>query len=148
VCRPCCIVCAGHVALCVQCLTRPCCIVCAVPESNGGQYLTRRGDFNAGNHINAFFRVQCKSAAPLGASADVKALMADKRHVTFFGKFVGGSSFPRTPGEAPPSHILQVGLHPPTYSGWGSTLPHTPGEAPPSASHILPPTPGGAPPSR
>ena len=57
-----------------------------VPESNGGLYLTRRGDFNAGSHINAFFRVQCKSAAPLGASADVKALMADRRQVTFFGK--------------------------------------------------------------
>ena len=59
-----------------------------MPESGGGQYLSRRGDFNAGSHINAFFRVHCKSAAPLGASADVKAMMAEKRQVTFFGKSV------------------------------------------------------------
>lgn len=60
--------------------------VVAVPESNGGLYLTRRGDFNVASHINTFFRVHCKPSAPLGASADVKALMADKRQVTFFGK--------------------------------------------------------------
>ncbi len=58
----------------------------AVPESQGGLSLTRRGDFNAGSHINAFFRVHCKSSAPLGAASEVKALMAEKRHVTYFCK--------------------------------------------------------------
>lgn len=58
-----------------------------VPESNGGLYLTRRGDFNVGAHISSFLRVRCKTSAPLGASQEIKALMAEKRHVTFFGKW-------------------------------------------------------------
>ena len=57
----------------------------AVPESNGGLYLTRWGEFNAGAHINAIFRLRCRTAAPLGASQEIKALMADKRHITYFG---------------------------------------------------------------
>ena len=58
-----------------------------VPESNGGMYLTRRGDFNAGAKISTFLRIRCKSSAPLGAPREIKALMAEKRHVTFFGEW-------------------------------------------------------------
>ena len=48
----------------------------AVPESYGGLYLVRRGDFNSGAHINSFVRVHCKPAS----------LLSEKRHATFFGK--------------------------------------------------------------
>jgi len=61
-----------------------------LPESNGGMYLTRRGDFNAGAKISTFLRIRCKSSAPLGAPREIKALMAEKRHITFFGE---GSQF-------------------------------------------------------
>ncbi len=60
-------------------------VVHAAPESDGGLFLTRRGDFNVGSHVNAFLRVHCKSAASPGASNEVKALMVEKRDVTFLG---------------------------------------------------------------
>lgn len=56
----------------------------SVPESSGGLYLIRRGDFNAGAHINCFVRVHCHSAAP----GPLGALLNEKRHATFFGEFV------------------------------------------------------------
>lgn len=57
-----------------------------VPDTNGGLYLTRRGDFNAGAHINVFLRVHGNSSSLPGAANHVKeALMTEKRDVTFFG---------------------------------------------------------------
>ena len=56
------------------------------PESNGGLYLVRRGEFNLGAHINVFFRIRCKTSAGLGASRELKIAFADKRHISFFGK--------------------------------------------------------------
>ena len=39
-----------------------------------------------GAHVNAFFRVCCKPSAPLGAPHEIKALLTEKRHCTFFGE--------------------------------------------------------------
>ena len=39
-----------------------------------------------GAHINTFMRVHCQSAAPPGSSNEMKALMVEKRDVTFFGE--------------------------------------------------------------
>ncbi len=60
--------------------------ISTAPESDGGLYLTRRGDINVGAHVNCFLRVHCKAAAPPGASNEVKALLVEKRDVTFLGK--------------------------------------------------------------
>ena len=57
-----------------------------VPESSGGRYLIRQGDINVGSHVNAIFRLRCRSCAPLGASHEMQVLMQDKRHTTYFGR--------------------------------------------------------------
>ena len=55
------------------------------PDSNGGAFLTRQADFNAGTNINVFLRIRCKTSASLGASHEIKIALADKRQCTFFG---------------------------------------------------------------
>ena len=61
-------------------------IALSVPESNGGQYLIRLGEINVGSHINAMFRLRCRSSAPLGAPHEMQVLMQEKRHATYFGR--------------------------------------------------------------
>ena len=39
-----------------------------------------------GSHVNAMFRLRCRSSAPLGVSHEMQALMQDKRHTSYFGK--------------------------------------------------------------
>lgn len=58
------------------------------PESNGGSFLIRRGDFNIGSLANVFLRVRCKTSAGLGASREMKIALADKRQCTFIGKYI------------------------------------------------------------
>ena len=60
-------------------------LLLAVPESQGGMFLVRQGEFHAGTHINVFFRIRCKTSAGLGSSQEMKIALADKRHITFFG---------------------------------------------------------------
>ena len=59
----------------------------AGPDSNGGAFLTRQGDFNVGSIINTFVRIRCKSSAGLAASTEIKIALMDKRHSLFYGTY-------------------------------------------------------------
>ena len=50
-------------------------------ESQGGQRLLRRGDFNVGVHVNTFFRIRSRLSDP---SVDKKSV--EKKHATFYGE--------------------------------------------------------------
>lgn len=56
-------------------------------ESFGGMRLLRRADFNAGAHINTFWRMPCKGALDSGSK---KALTWDNKHITWFATLDGG----------------------------------------------------------
>ena len=45
----------------------------------------RRGDYNAGSHINVLLRLRCKTSASLGASHELKIALMDKRQCLLFG---------------------------------------------------------------
>lgn len=106
-----------------------------LPESSGGMYLIRRTDFNVGAHVNAFFHVQTKSSASLGAPREVKQLMTDKRHVTFLAALDGriGLVLPITEKMFRRLHMLQIrllqglphnaGLNPKSYRMFRSSQP-------------------------
>lgn len=97
-----------------------------LPESCGGLYLIRRTDFNVCAHVNAFFHVQSRSSAPLGASREVKQMMTDKRHVTFLAALDGriGLVLPIVEKMFRRLHMLQIRL--------AQGLPHTAGLNPKS----------------
>uniref|UniRef100_A0A667XJ31 Cleavage and polyadenylation specificity factor subunit 1 n=1 Tax=Myripristis murdjan TaxID=586833 RepID=A0A667XJ31_9TELE len=56
-------------------------------ESFGGMRLLRRADFNAGAHINTFWRMPCRGALDTGSK---KALTWDNKHITWFATLDGG----------------------------------------------------------
>ncbi|KAM9386109.1 cleavage and polyadenylation specificity factor subunit 1 isoform 2-T2 [Pholidichthys leucotaenia] len=56
-------------------------------ESFGGMRLLRRADFNAGAHINSFWRMPCRGAQDTGSK---KALTWDNKHITWFATLDGG----------------------------------------------------------
>ena len=58
-------------------------LVFAAKESFGGMRLLRRADFNAGAHINTFWRMPCRGALDTGSK---KSLTWDNKHITWFGK--------------------------------------------------------------
>lgn len=60
--------------------------VFAAKESFGGMRLLRRADFNAGAHINTFWRMPCRGSLDTGSK---KALTWDNKHITWFGKLPG-----------------------------------------------------------
>lgn len=60
--------------------------VCAAKESFGGMRLLRRADFNAGAHINTFWRMPCRGSLDAGSK---KSLTWDNKHITWFGKWPG-----------------------------------------------------------
>ena len=63
--------------------------VCVIdPDSNGGAFLTRRGDFNIGSVVNAFVRIRCKSSAGIGAPSEMKIALMDKRQCIFYGMLI------------------------------------------------------------
>uniref|UniRef100_A0A673HFY3 Cleavage and polyadenylation specificity factor subunit 1-like n=1 Tax=Sinocyclocheilus rhinocerous TaxID=307959 RepID=A0A673HFY3_9TELE len=54
-------------------------------ESFGGMRLLRRADFNAGAHVNAFWRMPCRGTLD---PASKKALTWDNKHITWFGGII------------------------------------------------------------
>uniref|UniRef100_A0A671STE8 Cleavage and polyadenylation specificity factor subunit 1-like n=1 Tax=Sinocyclocheilus anshuiensis TaxID=1608454 RepID=A0A671STE8_9TELE len=56
-------------------------------ESFGGMRLLRRADFNAGAHVNAFWRMPCRGTLD---PASKKALTWDNKHITWFATLDGG----------------------------------------------------------
>uniref|UniRef100_A0A8D3BFY4 Cleavage and polyadenylation specificity factor subunit 1 n=1 Tax=Scophthalmus maximus TaxID=52904 RepID=A0A8D3BFY4_SCOMX len=56
-------------------------------ESFGGMRLLRRADFNAGAHINTFWRMPCRGALDGGSK---KSLTWDNKHITWFATLDGG----------------------------------------------------------
>uniref|UniRef100_G3P1X3 Cleavage and polyadenylation specificity factor subunit 1 n=1 Tax=Gasterosteus aculeatus TaxID=69293 RepID=G3P1X3_GASAC len=56
-------------------------------ESFGGMRLLRRADFNAGAHVNTFWRMPCRGALDSGSK---KALTWDNKHITWFATLDGG----------------------------------------------------------
>ncbi|XP_071374022.1 cleavage and polyadenylation specificity factor subunit 1 [Centroberyx affinis] len=56
-------------------------------ESFGGMRLLRRADFNAGAHINTFWRMPCRGALD---TASKKSLTWDNKHITWFATLDGG----------------------------------------------------------
>ncbi|KAK2830086.1 hypothetical protein Q5P01_018017 [Channa striata] len=56
-------------------------------ESFGGMRLLRRADFNAGAHINTFWRMPCRGALDTGSK---KSLTWDNKHITWFATLDGG----------------------------------------------------------
>uniref|UniRef100_A0A4W6BTU9 Cleavage and polyadenylation specificity factor subunit 1 n=1 Tax=Lates calcarifer TaxID=8187 RepID=A0A4W6BTU9_LATCA len=56
-------------------------------ESFGGMRLLRRADFNAGAHINTFWRMPCRGALDAGSK---KSLTWDNKHITWFATLDGG----------------------------------------------------------
>ncbi|XP_051526250.1 cleavage and polyadenylation specificity factor subunit 1-like [Myxocyprinus asiaticus] len=56
-------------------------------ESFGGMRLLRRADFNVGAHVNAFWRMPCRSTLE---TASNKALTWDNKHITWFATLDGG----------------------------------------------------------
>lgn len=46
--------------------------------------LLRRADFNAGAHVNTFWRMPCRGALDSGSK---KALTWDNKHITWFGEW-------------------------------------------------------------
>jgi cleavage and polyadenylation specificity factor subunit 1 len=63
------------------------------PESSGGRYLIRQGDINVGSHVNAMFRLRCRSSAPLGSPHEMQVLMQDRRHTTYFATLDGSLGY-------------------------------------------------------
>ncbi|KAK2836147.1 hypothetical protein Q7C36_014016 [Tachysurus vachellii] len=56
-------------------------------ESFGGLRLLRRADFNAGAHVNTFWRMPCRGVQD---AASKKALNWDNKHITWFATLDGG----------------------------------------------------------
>ncbi|XP_034017429.1 LOW QUALITY PROTEIN: cleavage and polyadenylation specificity factor subunit 1 [Thalassophryne amazonica] len=56
-------------------------------ESFGGMRLLRRADFNAGAHINTFWRMPCRGALD---TTSKKTVTWDNKHITWFATLDGG----------------------------------------------------------
>ncbi|XP_053531243.1 cleavage and polyadenylation specificity factor subunit 1 isoform X1 [Ictalurus punctatus] len=56
-------------------------------ESFGGLRLLRRADFNAGSHVNTFWRMPCRGVLD---PASKKSLNWDNKHITWFATLDGG----------------------------------------------------------
>ena len=62
----------------------------SVPDTFGGRRLLRRCDLNSGTLFSSLFRLRCQPSVPPGGGgggADPKRAAAEKRHVTYFGKW-------------------------------------------------------------
>ncbi|KAK7505375.1 hypothetical protein BaRGS_00003537 [Batillaria attramentaria] len=60
-------------------------------ESQGGQRLIRKADFNLGSHANTMFRVRCKIWDPTSRKRYSEQM--EKRHITYFGTLDGGIGY-------------------------------------------------------
>ena len=59
-------------------------------DTQGGQWLIRKAEFNVGSHVNSMIRLKCKVSDP---TLDKRSSLADKRQVTYCTNLDGGIGY-------------------------------------------------------